>query len=78
MWKVLDSYTREQISSQPLFEFRSKLWKRKLEFQCVLNVTDKPIRVYREQSVTTFQPLPGSGKVGHAVKAATTEGTHTT
>ena len=40
---------------------------------CVLNVTDKPIRVYREQSVTTFQPLPGSGKVGHAVKAATTE-----
>ena len=45
---------------------------------CVLNVTDKPIRVYREQSVTTFQPLPGSGKVGHAVKAATTEGTHTT
>ena len=44
---------------------------------CVLNVTDKPIRVYREQSVTTFQPLPGSGKVGHAVKAATTEGTHT-
>ena len=41
---------------------------------CVLNITDKPIRVYREQSVATFQPLSDSGNEGHFCESSDNRG----
>ena len=32
---------------------------------CVLNITDKSIRVYREQTAATIQELPSSHNIAH-------------
>lgn len=40
---------------------------------CVLNLTDKPIRVFREQTAATIQELPDTHRVAHVVEANDTE-----
>ena len=44
---------------------------------CALNVTDKPIRVFREQTAATIQELPVTHSVAQVARATpTSEGEH--